>query len=71
MALAVVALIGSPNVGKSTIFNRIIGRKRSIVDDQAGITREGDVIIPETFEYNDKKYNQTIKNASNMYKDKY
>lgn len=40
MALGVVALIGSPNVGKSTIFNRIIGRRRSIVDDQPGVTRD-------------------------------
>lgn len=40
MSLGVVALIGSPNVGKSTIFNRIIGRRRSIVDDQPGVTRD-------------------------------
>lgn len=40
MSLPVVALIGSPNVGKSTIFNRIIGQRRSIIDDQPGVTRD-------------------------------
>ena len=38
--LPVVAVVGRPNVGKSTFFNRVLGRRDAIVDERAGVTRD-------------------------------
>ncbi len=53
MAEPIVAIVGRPNVGKSTLFNKLAGKRLSIVDDTYGVTR--DRVFAETF-WRDKNF---------------
>ena len=54
MKLPTVALVGSPNVGKSTLFNKLVGKKIAIIEDIPGITRDR---IYGIANYGDYKFN--------------
>ena len=53
MNLPTIAIVGRPNVGKSTLFNKIVGRKVSIIEDTPGVTRDR---IYQEASYHDKKF---------------
>ena len=53
MLVPIVSVVGRPNVGKSTLFNKIIGKRVSIVDDFPGVTRDG---VCSFAEWNGKKF---------------
>ncbi|MBQ3306845.1 MAG: ribosome biogenesis GTPase Der [Bacilli bacterium] len=53
MKLPTVALVGRPNVGKSTLFNKIVGKQISIIEDTPGVTRDR---IYQEASYNNKRF---------------
>ena len=53
MKIPTVALVGKQNVGKSTLFNRLAGKRISIIEDTPGVTRDR---IYSLVDYNDYKF---------------